>query len=272
MNKKELYKLYLSLAAILGLIIVGLLYILNVDSVIKGYMETEGMIWVVVIIMFRVIVLFIGTFYIFKQWFGQEELYFSDLPFLFGILFFTLIIGKLLDLLFFITYFTLGFESTLFLMKIRFIVLVLTLIPMIYLSVGMILYYFSLKNKFENLKIEKYRDKLRIKILVCIIIIEITAVFLASTVNTILILLPIFVLPSILTIVWLFYFSYKNNALRKVNSKLLMIGFGLLLITQLLRPILQNIMGNNASYVLIVEVIDFIVFMEIFIGFYMEAS
>jgi hypothetical protein len=272
MKKKELYKLYISLATILGLIFVGILYIINIDSVVEGYIETEGMLWVVIIILIRICTLSIGSWYIFHQWFGQEEVYLSDLPFLFGILFFILIFGKLLDLLFFLTFFTLGLEGTILLMKIRFIVLILTLIPMIYLSIGMILYYFSLKNKYESLKEEKFRDKLRTKILMCIILIQILAVFLATTVSTILILLPLFVLPSICTIVWLFYFSYKNNALRKVNSKLLMIGFGSLLATQLIRPIMQIIIGNQTMYVLTTELIDFVAFLVIFIGFYMDAS
>ena len=270
MTKKNMYKGLVSVSTILGIVACSVLYYLYYEPFYNGYMQTEGMFGVVLIILFRIILIFGITAYMFHEWFKQEMQYLSDLPFLFGTFFLILIFGKVLDLLFFVTFFTI--DASLFIMKVRFFVAILTLIPMMYLSIGMILYYFSLKNKYEKLNNEKYRNNIGTAILVLIITVEIIAVILATTISAVLILLPLFVLPSIATIVWLFYFSDKNKALSKVNSKILTIGFFLLLISQILRPLAQNILGSTVHYIIFVEVIDLFVFLIIFLGFYMKAD
>ena len=90
--------------------------------------------------------------------------------------------------------------------------------------------------------------------------------------NIIAIMLPLIVLPSFAIIVWLFYFSYKNKALSQVNSKILTIGFGALIISQTLRPIVKFIYGETTTYIIICETIDFFVFLVIILGFVIKAK
>ena len=225
----------ISLLAVLGTIMITILYAINMSAIYDGYTQTEGIFEVVILILIRIFLLAGMTWVMFRKWYKQEDHYFADLPFLFGLFFFFLIFGKFLDLLFDLTFFTLEKDMVLFLLKIRFFVVILTLFPMIYLSIGMFLYNLSLKEKHEKLRVEKHRDKVRIRIIILIVLIEMIAITMAPNTTIIGILLPIFVIPSLIIIVWLFQFAYRNKRLSQVNPLILTIGFGLYLVSQLTR-------------------------------------
>ena len=271
MKREKIYKMSIISIIILSLLLIGSLFLNYINEINRTINNVEGAWLIVYLIIIRVSLLSIMAFYIFHKWFSQEQLFFSDLPFLFGSFFLILIFGKFMDLLFDLTFFTLPADDVLFLLKIRFFIAILTLFPMMYLSIGMILFAFSLGEKYKKLKNKGFRNKIRNVLLIIVTIIEILAVIFAPNTIVIGILLPLFVLPSITTIVWLFYFSWKNKALSQVNTKLLSFAFGMLLISQLLRPITQNFVGEGALYIIIVEIIDFFVFVLIFIGFYLES-
>ena len=98
MNKKKKYKLTIILSVILGSIAIIALYANNTKAISEGYNQTDGMIFVVLVILIRVCILTGMTYYMFHAWFLQEKQYFSDLPFLFGFFFIVLIFGKFLEL------------------------------------------------------------------------------------------------------------------------------------------------------------------------------
>lgn len=272
MIKKNLYMGIIFLLAVLGTIMITILYAINLSAIYEGYTQTEGIFEVVILILIRIFLLTGMTWSMFHKWYKQEDHYFADLPFLFGLFFFFLIFGKFLDLLFDLTFFTLEKDMVLFLLKIRFFVVILTLFPMIYLSIGMFLYNLSLKEKHEKLRVEKYRDKVRIRIIILIVLIEMIAIIMAPNTTIIGILLPIFVIPSLLIIVWLFQFAYRNKRLSQVNPLILTFGFSAYLVSQIIRPLLQNLVASAALYIILAELIDLIIFVIIFIGFYMKAN
>ena len=272
MLKKNLYMGVIFLLAVLGSIMIVILYAINMTAIHQGYTQTEGIVEVVTIILIRIFLLTGMTWTMFRKWYKQDDHYFADLPFLFGLFFFFLIFGKFLDLLFDLTFFILEMEMVLFLLKIRFFIVILNLFPMMYLSIGMILYNLSLKEKHEKLRVEKHRDHLRIVIIILIILIEMIAVAMAPNTTIIGILLPLFVIPSLIIIVWLFQFAYRNKRLSQVNPLILTFGFSAYLISQIIRPLLQNLLGAGTTYIIIAEIIDLIIFIIIFIGFYLKAN
>ena len=272
MIKKNLYMGVISLLAVLGTIMITILYAINMSAIYDGYTQTEGIFEVVILILIRIFLLAGMTWVMFRKWYKQEDHYFADLPFLFGLFFFFLIFGKFLDLLFDLTFFTLEKDMVLFLLKIRFFVVILTLFPMIYLSIGMFLYNLSLKEKHEKLRVEKHRDKVRIRIIILIVLIEMIAVIMAPNTTIIGILLPVFVIPSLIIIVWLFQFAYRNKRLSQVNPLILTFGFSAYLVSQIIRPLLQHLVASAALYIIFAELIDLIIFVIIFIGFYMKAN
>jgi len=272
MIKKNLYMGIIFLLAVLGTIMITILYAINLSAIYEGYTQTEGIFEVVILILIRIFLLTGMTLSMFHKWYKQEAHYFADLPFLFGLFFFFLIFGKFLDLLFDLTFFTLEKDMVLFLLKIRFFVVILTLFPMIYLSIGMFLYNLSLKEKHEKLRVEKHRDNVRIRIIILIVSIEIIAVIMAPNTTIIGILLPVFVIPSLIIIVWLFQFAYRNKRLSQVNPLIITFGFSAYLVSQIIRPLLQNLLASAALYIIFAELIDLIIFVIIFIGFYIKAN
>lgn len=273
MNKKQVYKWSILISVFLSILGVLALYYLFSSEMRESLIQIEGAWFVLIIILIRICVLSGMTFYIFRQWFNQEQQYLSDIPFLFGLFFIVLTFGKALDILINFTYYTLDdAETFLILLKIRHFVIVLTLIPMLFLSIEMILFVRSLKETRENLKGEKYRDKIRIRIIILILVVEFIVVALYPNTTVAGIVMAIIIIPSLIAIVWMFYFAYKNRRLSQVHPLILSIGFGLYLISQIIRPLVQNIIGEIAMYIIISEIVDLIIFINIFIGFVMKVK
>ena len=266
-QKKSLYVSIILLSVSLGLIAVILLYYLNWGNIVESYNTQEGALGVILIISSRILIVSGMAFYTFFRWFKQEEQYFSDIPFLFGLFFIFLVFGKTLDMFVAFIFFQLNASVVLVVLKIRYFIMILDFFPMIYLSSEMILFSFSLKPRYKRLTNERARNKTSLKFITLILIIEGIAGLIAPNSTILSIYYPIIVIPSLLTIVWLFYFAYKNKRLSQVNTLILTIGFGLYLISQIIRPLAQFIIGESAVFLIFAETIDLIIFIIIFVGF-----
>lgn len=261
------------LGILIGVMGIISLFIIYSSEVIDSLNNIQGAWFILIIILIKIGILSGMVFYLFIQWFKQEKQYLSDIPFLFGLFFLFLIFGKFLDILFNLTFFTLDEESVLFLLKVRYFVAILTLFPMMYLSIGMIIYYLSLKERFKKLRDAKYRNKVSGIVLTIIVFIESIAIIIAPNTTILGILLPCFVVPSVITIVWIFAFAYKNKRLSQAHPLILAIGFFILLISQILRPLAQNIIGESAAYIIFVELFDlFTYILIIFLGLILKAK
>ena len=271
-NKKTFYLTIISISVIIGIISVVLLYIFNWNSIVQSYLTHEGALGVVLIISCRIIILSGMVIYTFYKWFQQEQQYFSDLPFLFGIFFLFLVFGKALDLFADFIYFQLDEILVLNVLKTRYIIMIFDFLPMIYLSMEMILFSFSLRTKLNQLTNEEMRNKINYRLIFSILLIEFIAGILAPNVRSLTIYYPIIIIPSLITIFWLFRFAYKNKRLSQVNTLILTIGFGAYLVSQIVRPLAQFIIGESDVFVIFAESIDLVIFLVIFLGFYRESK
>jgi len=271
-QNKKIYLSTILLGIITGITLIALLYYFSWSLIVESYFENEGAFGVVLAIVSRIGIVAGMTIYTFRQWLKQEEQYFSDIPFLFGMFFLFLIFGKSLDLFNNFIYFKLDENLVLLVFKARYIISVLDLFPMIYLSMDMLLFSLSLKKRFEKLTKEKHREKIKKRLLLLILIIEFIAGIVAPNLTLLSILYPIIIIPSLLTIAWLFHFAWRNKRLSQVSTYILMIGFGLYLISSIIRPLTQIIVGESSLFVIIAESIDIVVFAIIFIGFYKKAN
>ena len=267
-QKKSLYISIILLCVSLGLVAVILLYYLNWGIIVESYNTQEGALGVVLIISFRILIVSGMAFYTFFRWFKQEEQYFSDIPFLFGLFFMFLVFGKTLDMFVAFIFFQLNMSVVLVVLKIRYFIMILDFFPMIYLSSEMILFSFSLKPRFSKYSNQKVRNKISLRLIIVILIVESIFGIIAPNSTILSIYYPIIVIPSLLTIVWLFCFAYKNKRLSQVNTLILTIGFGLYLISQIIRPLAQFVIGESAVFLIFAETIDLIIFIVIFVGFY----
>ena len=97
-QKKKIYLSTILSVVILGVILVSLLYYFSWTVIVLSYNEYNGALGVVLVITSRIGIVSGMASYTFIQWFKQEEQYFSDLPFLFGLFFLLLVFGKALDM------------------------------------------------------------------------------------------------------------------------------------------------------------------------------
>ena len=156
MEKKNLYKVVLLLSGLLGSICVYIIYHLNISVINNALHEVHGVELVITIILIRITILLGNTVFLFSKWFKQEQQYLSDIPFLFAIFFLFLTFGKGIDLFSDLIYTYFKDSLNLLVIKLRFVIIVFTVFPLIYLSVTMILYSFSLKERFVKLKDKEY--------------------------------------------------------------------------------------------------------------------
>lgn len=270
-KNKGIYVFLLLFGVILGVIAVVLLYAFNWSTLIESYHTHEGAFGVVLIIGIRISIVSLMAIYTFYNWFKQDAQYFSDIPFLFGMFFLLLIFGKTLDLFGDFIYYE-NEELSFIVLKARYFIAIFDLLPMIYLSIHMILFSLSLKERFKGLANEKSQNKTNIRILIIIIVTEIIAGIIIPRREMFAYVYPIIVIPSLITIAWLFNFAWRNQRLSQVNTFILMIGFGLYLISSIIRPLIQSIIGTSSLFVIIAEAIDLIIFLIIFIGFYKKSN
>ncbi|MHA1272568.1 MAG: hypothetical protein ACTSVV_01425 [Promethearchaeota archaeon] len=266
MDKISLVKNIILYGSIAGAIFTIILYMIYFDAIIATTKLIPDSWIIILIISIRMVLLAGMSFYMFRRWLSQESQYFSDIPFLFAFFFLMVMFGKAFDLLYNLTYYTTNEATFLFLIKIRFIIAIMSLAPLYYLSIWMILFYISLDGKYERLISENYRNKLTYRLMSLILTIEFIIIMLYLNVKTTAIILPAIVLPSLVIIFLIFYFSYRNKRLTQVNTLLLTIGFGAYLASQILRPLLHIIFSESVMYSFSAELVDLIIFGIIFIG------
>jgi hypothetical protein len=267
MERRRKYLVILIVGICIGIMAISLLYLINLDVMETTITTIDGASLVLIALIIRISILAGMAIYLFIRWFSQEEIYTSDLPFLFGMFFLVLMFGKLLDILTNFLYPSVSSEVYLTYLKIRQLSVIGTLAPMIFLSIMMIFTLLQVNGKIKKYNDSKEINIISLKILVLIAIIE--AVIIIITPNTIFagINFAIFVVLSLLVITWIFYFSYHNKRLSQVHPLIIAIGFTFYLFSNVLRPIAQNIIGENALFIVITEIIDIIIGLVIFIGY-----
>ena len=265
-NKRKLFKYCLIGSVILSSIGVFIAYFINFSLIVKAFVEYEGALGVFLAILVRMVILSIICVYLFNKWFKQEAQYLSDIPFLLGMFFIIILFGKAFDLLWDFTFFTFSDDIVLLFLKFRYFMIIFEVAPLFYLGFEII--FFRLEDRFSRLKDKKYMDRFRLTLILIIIIIESCVVIITPNTGIMGLLLPYIVIPSLIGIVYIFFLAYRLNRLTVVKPGILTFGFFLYLISNIFRPLMQNILGESASYIIIAELVDIFVFLVIFIGLY----
>ncbi len=274
MEKKTSYKLVIIGLTIFGVTSLLSLFIYYMPYFMKTF-EIEFAEILFMLFIFTICIMSLMAVYTFRQWFKQEEVFISDIPSRFGFLFLFFTFGKAFDLLWYYVYFELNKVELLILLKIRFYIIIFMILPIISLSIELILYYLSLKENFsERLGNRKHREKLGYRITFVITAVEVFVVTITpDTLTLSSIVLPILGFVSLTIIIWMFYFAYKQKALKNADPLILTIGFIGLLAAQIIRGVGRVLIGEWATasqgmlYGIIMETISLIVFIVIFIGF-----
>ena len=264
MESKKKKFLYYIFAVIIALaIFFSVLYSLYWSTLITIIFSIEGL-WIgVVAIIARVIILGIMSFVLFRKWLKQEAIYVSDAYFLFGSFFGILTWGKILDLFYNLMYISgENPEFSLLLGKIRFVVIIVNLLPVLYIGLEAILIYINMNKNQEMSK--KQFNKLRLRIMLGYVLVASLVPILSPSVAFFNLAFPFVTVLIYIAIAFMFLFMYKNKRLVQANGLIIGIAFICFLVSNLIRMILIN---QNVSYGIFAELIDIAVNLLIFIGF-----
>ncbi len=265
MESKKKKFLYSTLTIIIVLtIFFSVLYSLFWSELIDAIFSSEGL-WIgVVVIICRTLILGIMSFFLYRKWLRQEAIYISDAYFLFGSFFGILACAKVYDLFYNLIVISDAFSTdfTLLLVKIRFFIIIVNLIPILYIGLDAILVYINMnKNKEMN---KKQFNKLRLRIMFGFALVTALVIILAPTLNFLNLVFPFITLLIYIAIAFMFLFMYKNKRLTQANGLIIGIAFICFIASNLLRTILINI---NLSYNIFAEFIDIGVNLFMFMGF-----
>ncbi|KKL68934.1 hypothetical protein LCGC14_2120040 [marine sediment metagenome] len=108
----------------------------------------------------------------------------------------------------------------------------------------------------------------RARLILLIVGIESAAIIFIPDITILGMVLLIILIPSLAGIVYIFYLAYRLKRLRVIKPKILTIGFLLYMISNIFRPVMQNILGETANYLIVVVFLDVCIFVVIFLGLY----
>lgn len=253
-----------------GALTVAIYYTLNFPELYESLTQIEGMWSILIFILIRISFTLGMTFYAFRQWFKRTYLRFLDIEFLFGLFFLGLTIGKSLDLLYKLTYFTAEKENLLSLLKIRFVLIILTAAPLILIGLDIVLLRIS--DRYEKIANNNYRNTINLIIIALISAFESLIIILAPDLISIYEILIYIHMPSLVWITCTFYYARNTEHLSQVKSIIIAFAFFIDLILYTISiitsPYRNKNIGFSPIYIIFAEVIDLIIIMIIFIGFY----
>ena len=245
-------------------ILFSVLYSMYWPTLIATIFSSEGL-WIgVVAIIGRTLVLGIMSFFLYRKWLRQEAIYISDAYFLFGSFFGILTSAKIYDLFFNLVVISAAFstEFSLLLVKIRFFIIIVNLIPILYIGLDAILIYINM-NKNKEMNKEQF-NKLRLRIMFGFVLVTALIIILGPTLNFFNLVFPFITILIYIAITFMFLFMYKNKRLVQANGLIIGIAFICFLLSNMLRTVLVNL---NLSYSIIAELIDIGVNLFMFYGF-----
>jgi len=274
MIRNRIYKKFLLIIVITGSLIIASFYFFNRLEIKESFDEYEGMWSITIFILIRITLTGGMTLIVFRQWFKQDKLHHSDISFLFGLFFLGLVFGKCLDLVYKLTYFTTSKENLLILLKFRYILIILTMIPLIFIGNDIVFLRFS--QNYEKFSNDNYRNRLNISLAIIIVSIESLIVILAPDLMTISLILMCIHIPSLIWITYTFYYAYRNRLLLQIKPLLISVVFFLDLVLYTLsiitNPFRRKALGFSPIYTILAEGIDLIIIVIIFLGYYLESD
>jgi len=161
-------------------------------------------------IIVRAAILGFMAFFLFRKWFKQEAVYLSDAYFLFGSFFSIFFVGKVYDIFYNLAVVSGDFSTdfVLILAKIRYLIILFTAIPILYLALEAILTFVNMyKNKDMN---RKQFNKLRSRILIILTIIIAIITLIAPTFNFLVLTLPYISIGIFFGIAVMFLFMFES--------------------------------------------------------------
>ncbi|NVM45799.1 MAG: hypothetical protein HWN79_12865 [Candidatus Lokiarchaeota archaeon] len=251
LKKREIFFISLLLIVVIFFYcsVILLYYVPFYSEISEMYSTNNFVILITIIILIRISVSIYGTYFLFKLWISKNSRRFTNLPLTFGIFFFLFVPAKLMDLLVFTTYrlytdFGFSYYLLLYIIKLRYFILTLSILPL-FLS-GIYLYLFRLNLRKPELKRKKLSKKLTVLFSILYFPIFFIIIIFLNEINMFSYVGALMTLSSLSFVIWVFLTAYKGKILSEINSLIISIGFICYLISNLILPILTNVIGPTS--------------------------
>ena len=255
--------LVINVSFIITMGIVAFLY----QTLIGQSMANQDIRMVLLITSLRVGLMATISFLTYYSWTKQEESYLSDIPFLMSIFFLSIMFGKIFDLFQFSTGLYVTAEELLVQTRVREIIVVANVVPLLIFDLSLLFFWLSLKDRYKKLGDKKFANKLRASIIILYSVGFSILILITPTMKAIQMFLPIILYPGLLLTALVFYTAWKLDRLGKIRPGLLSIAFFAYMVTNTLRPfVFFAIFGMSAEYALYSELGDMTVFILMFIS------
>lgn len=273
-QNKKTWKLALIVVNLIAILLWTLLYYFTWDVVIITVTTFPFADWFAVISVARVILIVAMSSFLYHRWFKQEEIYLFDAFFLFASFFLILGHGKIYDFIYAIFYGTGTFslEFTLFLVKMRYVLVVLMALTILFIGTDASIILYELRRDKELTK----EGRSKAKKWIIGIYITTSGLFIALSPSSEMLsaVLPYLMIFIYLICAIMFFFMYRNKRLSKVHGFIVGIGFLIFVATNLIRSILtaRAYQDYNAIWLFWSQVFDMISNIVIFLGFLVKPS
>ncbi len=247
------------------------LYLYFGKGIVYAYENTPELTFGTIMILIRIGIMFGLSFYMFKNWVAQKNRQLKNIPFLVGLFFYLLAISKFLDLLLYIYSVSPNYIEVEFLLlaKIRYFLIVITSLPMLYLGLRPVIYNFGLDKGWSEKKVLRTR---KLIVAFYVIIFGFLIVFARSKIIFQLIYIAIAVITY--TSIWyIFRFAHKHKIFPTIKANIISWGFLLYLLFSPSRVILMFFFIDILTLeiiTLIPEILDFVAVIIIFSGFILK--
>jgi hypothetical protein len=265
-SKKKNFKRYL-LSASISLTIVFLILYGVFWSTIEYALSNVQDIWLSVIAsVIRIIILAIMSIILFNKWFKQEAIFTSDAYFLFALFFMVLTVGKVYDLFYNLILISDLFDEIvlLFLVKIRFLIITINILPVLYIGLQATMTLGSVYIK--ELTKEQF-NKIRLWIVILFLLLISIIIIIAPEITFLIRVLPYLTFAIFIALAIMFLFMYKNKHLSQANGLIIGIAFFAFIGSNIFRSIVSVSAMNEPSLLFAIEGLDIIVNAMMFIGF-----
>ncbi|MFX0073757.1 MAG: hypothetical protein ACFFAO_21975 [Candidatus Hermodarchaeota archaeon] len=271
-NQSEIFKIVTILLILIGSFSIIGLYFYFYSAIFESIANYRDIIYLALFIIIRISITIAMTFYAFINWFKQEKLNFSDIFNLFGLFFLGLVFGKAINLLYILTFYSINSNISLILLKIRYLLIVLTAVPLISVGINIV---FRSKVSYNEILTQNHQYKINLIIIISIIISMSFFLFISPNVQSTNLTIIIFHILSLIWISYTFYIANKHKLLSEINSLIVSIAFFTDLLLYILAILFLSIIINFIQFTLIftifTELIDLIIIIIIFIGFYKKS-
>ncbi|MFW9773203.1 MAG: hypothetical protein ACFFFB_00610 [Candidatus Heimdallarchaeota archaeon] len=233
-------------------------------DIIYNVIVINNLILGILIYPIKIAILAAMSLFLYQRWFKQEAIYMTDAYFCFGSFFGIWVFGKIFDVLLNLLWLSGSFDNLrLLLMKIRYTVIIINILPILYIGLEALLVFIELRSKGKKTKSEA--NKIRYSFIGGYVIILLVLIWIANSVNLLVNLLPIATFIIYLLLMIMFFFMYRNKRLSQANSLIIGIAFLLLILSNIVRAVF------TASYeswsIILSEIIDTIIIGVLFTGF-----